>query len=228
MSFAQTFIFCLYILIGLVVYSQQGQFTQSLAYYGVSPYSMQTFGNVVGFTTGTIAALLYGNIAVKLCYSTIVERWCKGPALMTQRGWAFWGLCNAVFWPLAFVIGGAIPQIQTIAGIVAAVCILQFSYTFPFLLKWGMDMQILAMAEDEAYTPGTTPRRRDGWTSVSRWRRALFTGSLKQQVMNWAHLVLFLASLSMACLGMWGSGLSIKETFAVAQATSFGCASPGS
>jgi hypothetical protein len=36
-----------------------------------------------------------------------------------------------VYWALAFVIGAAIPQIQTISGLIAAVCIMQFSYTFP-------------------------------------------------------------------------------------------------
>jgi hypothetical protein len=40
------------------------------------------------------------------------------------------------------------------------------------------------------------------------------------------NLVLFLGSLSMAGLGMYGSGLSIKETFAHSVATSFSCTAP--
>lgn len=255
MSCAQLFICCMYQLLGIIVYAEQGQFTQSLAYYGVSPYSERTVGNVIAILTGVIAALLYGNIAQKLCYSTIVERWCNGPALMTARGWKFWMLVNIVFWPIAFVIGAAIPQIQTISGLVAAIAILQvcilrffesprlqrrptdsthkfrvslpqFSYTFPFLCKWAFDIQVTAMAADPPHTVGTVPQRIDTWRSASRWRRALFSGSLRVQLINWAHFILFLASLSMACLGMWGSGKSIQETFKSSAATSFGCESP--
>lgn len=39
MACAQTLIMCLYLTFGLLIYARQGQFTQSLAYYGVSKYS---------------------------------------------------------------------------------------------------------------------------------------------------------------------------------------------
>lgn len=183
-------------------------------------------GNVVAICTGLIAALLYGNIAQKLCYNTVVVRWCKGPALMTPRGWMFWMVVNFVFWPLAFIVGAAIPQIQTLAGLIAAVCILQFSYTFPFLLKVALDVQIIAMRGDGEHTVGMTPQRRSSWLSPARWAKGLFGGTMKEKLMNWAHIILFLASLSMACLGMYGSGTAIKTTFEVASATSFGCNAP--
>jgi hypothetical protein len=145
---------------------------------------------------------------------------------MTPRGWIFWMLVNFVFWPVAFIVGAAIPQIQTISGLIAAVCILQFSYTFPFLLKAALDMQIIAMRDDDTHTVGGTPQRRNSWLSPARWTKALFGGTMKEKLMNWGHIILFLASLTMACLGMYGSGTAIKDTFEVAAATSFGCNAP--
>jgi hypothetical protein len=123
-----------------------------------------------------------------------------------------------LYWSLAFIIGSAIPQVQTISGLVAAVCIMQvryshllpsftvlnpaqFTYTFPPLLVFGF-----------------------------LHRRAKLSGlpalSLKLTLFKWANFVLFLASLSMAALGMYGSGTAIAATFKTARATSFGCTPP--
>lgn len=34
-----------------------------------------------------------------------------------------------LYWALAFIVGAAIPQVQTISGLVAAVCIMQVRIT---------------------------------------------------------------------------------------------------
>jgi hypothetical protein len=57
------------------------------------------------------------------------------PAHQTNRD--FYAGMTVVYWGLAFVIAAAIPQVQTIAGLVAAVCVMQFTYTFPPLLIVG-------------------------------------------------------------------------------------------
>lgn len=135
-----------------------------------------------------------------------------------------------VYWALAFIVASAIPQVQTISGLVAAVCIMQFTYTFPPLLYAGFYMRLDAARDD----PGDT------WMQPSRWVRALKTSPELARMgaisgiapgSRWYYkvfnLVLFLASLSMACLGMYGAGESIKATFALSgAATSFGCTAP--
>lgn len=91
---------------------------------------------------------------------------------------------------------------------------MQFTYTFPPLLLLGYQLQIDATKND----PG------DSWRTPARWTRAFFTGNWYLKLFN---VVLFLGSLAMACLGMFGSGKSIQATFAMAgSATSFGCTSP--
>ena len=72
----------------------------------------------------------------------------------------------------AFVVGSAIPQIQAIAGLLAAVAITQFTFTFPPLLWFGYQVVTDAMIEDKAYSPGNGSRGRiDTWQEWSRWKR---------------------------------------------------------
>ena len=108
-----------------------------------------------------------------------------------------------VYWALAFIVASAIPQVQTISGLVAAVCIMQFTYTFPPLFLLAFTMQIDAAKND----PG------DSWRAPSRWVRGFMTGNPLFKLFN---VVMFLGALAMACLGMYGSGKSIQATFALA------------
>jgi hypothetical protein len=137
---------------------------------------------------------------------------------------------------IAFIVGSAIPQVQTISSLVAAICIMQFTYSFPPLMLFGYYMQIDALAltpqssaekQDPTQvtsTPTPTVSLRTGGSRL--WFRAFFYGRWPWYFKLF-NLVLFLGSLAMACLGMYGAGKSIQQTFAMAQAaTSFGCTSP--
>ncbi|KAF8635158.1 hypothetical protein AX15_000500 [Amanita polypyramis BW_CC] len=225
LTLAQSIIFSAYLLYGCFVYAFQGQFTLPLAFQGVSKYAWQTVGNVLFFVTGIIAAGLYGNIGIKVIYINIVEGWFNGPRYLTFKGRIIWTFMVFIYWGVAFVIGSAIPQIQTITGLIAAVAIMQFSYTFPPLLWVGYQIITDAMKEDEPYVPGAGARGRiDSWRDWSRWKRGLFSGQWYFKLFN---LAVGLAGLATACLGMWGAGEAIKATFALAGvATSFSCVAP--
>ncbi|KAJ3799532.1 transmembrane amino acid transporter protein-domain-containing protein [Lentinula aff. detonsa] len=230
---AQMLICTAYLMYGLFVYSFQGQFTLPLAYQGVSRQSWQDVGNVFALITGIIAAGLYGNIGIKVAYYSIIEDWFKGPALTSRTGRLIWTGMVLLYWSLAFIVGSAIPQVATVSGVVAAICIMQFSYTFPPLLTLGYKMKVAAaglVEEDslafgeliDANTPSKDPG--DTWMQWSRWKRGFFGHRWYYNLFN---LILFLASLSMACLGMYGSGTAIQQTFQFdGAATSFGCTSP--
>jgi hypothetical protein len=229
---AQLLICIAYLMYGLFVYSFQGQFTLPLAYQGVSKQSWQDVGNVFALITGIIAAGLYGNIGIKVAYYNIIEDWFKGPALTSRAGRFIWIIMVFVYWSLAFIVGSAIPQVATVSGIVAAICIMQFTYTFPPLMMLGYKMKIAAagLIEEDSLAFGEVLDRNvpskdpgDTWMQMSRWKRAFFSGSW---YMNCFNLFLFLASLSMACLGMFGSGKAIQQTFQNGAATSFGCTPP--
>jgi amino acid permease len=225
MAMAQMLIFTAYLLYGCFVYAFQGQFTLPLAFQGVSKFAWQTLGNVLALITGIIAAGLYGNIGIKVVYINVIEDWMHGPRLMTVKGRIIWTILVCVYWSLAFILGSAIPQVGPISALVAAVAIMQFTYTFPPLLRLGYDIITDAMADDKKHVPHAgTVCRVDTWQDWSRWKRGLFGGHVFFKLFN---LILFLGALVTACLGMWGSGESIKAAFAISgAATSFGCKSP--
>ncbi|KAF9992351.1 hypothetical protein BGZ80_004352 [Entomortierella chlamydospora] len=225
MACAQTLIFVVYLMYGVFVYSLQGQYTLPLAYQGVSQYSFQTFGNILALITGIIAGALYGNIGIKVAYINIVEDWFRGPSLMSRRGHLIWVAMVLAYWALAYIVGSAIPQVENISSLIAALCIMQFSYTFPPLLRLAYDVLTDAMSEDAIFVPGHgTSGRIDTWRDRSRWMRGLFTGRVAFKAFNF---ILFVGFAVWACLGMWGSGVSIKEGFeGGVAATSFGCTAP--
>ena len=73
---------------------------------------------------------------------------------------------------IAFIIASAIPQIQAITALVAAIPTVQFTYSFPPLLRFGYDVITDAMAADQPYVPGNgSAGRIDTWQQWSRWKR---------------------------------------------------------
>nr|GAT43606.1 predicted protein [Mycena chlorophos] len=225
MVMAQMLIFSAYLLFGAFVYSQQGQFSLPLAYQGVSKYAWQTIGNALSLITGIIAAGLYGNIGIKVVYHNIIVDWFHGPPLMSMKGRIIWSFLVLIYWSLAFVLGSAIPQVNTINGLVGAAGIMQFTYTFPPMLRFGYDVITDAMAGDGTYDPLTNqPYRVDTWRDWSRWKRGLFSGRWYFKLLNFG---MTLAAIAMAALGLWAAGEAAKQTFAFqGAATSFGCTAP--
>lgn len=110
---AEIFIYVCYLVNGMVVYSAQGQFVYNPAYEGNfvynilffnttnsitgipnSPgaYRFQTLGNALSFVTGVIAALLYGNIGIKVFYSAVLRDVFHFPPLDSKFGKWLWVL----------------------------------------------------------------------------------------------------------------------------------------
>jgi hypothetical protein len=95
---------------GMVVYSAQGQFAYNPAYQGMSllscsphhlltstvagipavAYRFQTLGNAVSFISALIAALLYGNIGIKIFYSAVLRDVFRLPPLDERYGKLLW------------------------------------------------------------------------------------------------------------------------------------------
>jgi hypothetical protein len=91
---AEIFIFAIYMTLGLVVYSYQGQFTFNPAYQGIpnSAYAWQTVGNAVSAVSSLIGALLYGNIGVKVFYAAVLRDVCGFPPLDHRTGKLVWAV----------------------------------------------------------------------------------------------------------------------------------------
>lgn len=224
MVMAETVIGVCYLLFGLFVYAYQGQFTMNPANQGLSPYGWQTATNVISLVSALIAAGLYGNVGIKVVYTTFVQRIFRGPELDGGiRGRIVWTILVVVYWAIAFVIASAIPAFSSLTGLVGAICILQFSYTFPPIMQLGLDMQLNAMKVDGEYDPvNKITHRVDTWKQPSRWIRAF----KMRWYVNVFHIVVFLAALATAALGIYGSAMNLKEAYSSSVTVSFGCAAP--
>jgi hypothetical protein len=210
---------------GIFVYAYQGQYTINPGNQGISVYGFQTATNVLSLVSALIAAGLYGNVGLKVVYQTIILDLLNGPKMASVAGRVTWTFLVIGYWALAFVVASAIPQFSNISSLVAAVCILQFTYTFPPLLMLGYEVQRDAVAADEYVNEqtGQPGQRQDTWANWSRWKRGLS----RRWYVKLFNFLFFLAALATACLGMYTSGLAIQEGFATsAAATSFTCQSP--
>ncbi|SCZ92675.1 BZ3500_MvSof-1268-A1-R1_Chr5-2g08093 [Microbotryum saponariae] len=224
---AQIFIFTVYLFYGTFIYCSQGQYTLPLAYQGVSKYAWQCVGNGIALATVTVAAGLYANVGLKVVYSNIVEGLFKGPSVMSRKGQMIWIPMLIVWWTLAWVIGTGLPGLGALTGLVGAVAIFQFTYTFPPFLILGLTMGIDASLADEPFTtPGVAPKRIDSWSNFSRWKRGLLAGGNKRLLFKLFNIVFFIGALGTGGLGMWGTGTALAQTRKAGAASSFGCAAP--
>lgn len=218
---AQVFIYFVYMLFGLFVYSYQGQFTLIVVYQGISSYAWQTVANAFGLTSGLIAALLYGNVGIKVIYNNVLMEFLRFPTLATKGGKLAWVVVVPVYWGLAFVVASAIPQVSNLLGFIAALCILQFSYTFPPLLHTGFMVQKAAIQSGEGFDPATgqTVRHDKGMT---RWIR----GYKHNVPWNTFNLIFMLGSATTAVLGIYSAIKGMIDSYATGATTTFSCNSP--
>jgi hypothetical protein len=221
--FAEIFIYVCYLVTGMVVYSAQGQLTYNPAYQGIpnSAYRFQTLGNAVSFISGLIAALLYGNIGIKVFYSAVLRDIFKMPPLDQKVGKWLWVALVPIYWAGAFIIAAAVPQIANLTSFVGAACIMQFSYTFPPILMVGYNVQKDAMLPEETFDPRTGVANRVD-TGMTRWIR----GYKKKFFLNTFDTLYFLAALSTAGLGLYASGTAMHATFSTTSITPFSCNNP--
>jgi hypothetical protein len=96
---AEIFIYIVYLIMGMVIYHAQGNYTYATAYQGIpdSAYKWQTLGNAISFVSALIAALLYGNIGIKVIYATVLRDIFGFPGLDKKKGKIIWvgiGMCN--------------------------------------------------------------------------------------------------------------------------------------
>lgn len=219
---AQTFIYLVYMFYGLFMYGYQGQYVINPSYLGIGPYNFQTAGNVFAMVSALIAAALYGNIGIKVLYNSIFVEIFRAPSLATKAGKLIWVGLIPIYWSIAFVIAAGIPDFSGLTGIAAAVCILQFTYTFPPLLSVAYMVKKNAMLPEEGFDPATGSfARRD--SGPRRWIRGFFA---QKWYMNAFNVVYTLGALALAGLGSYGAIENLITAFASGTTNSFVCKSP--
>jgi Transmembrane amino acid transporter protein len=219
---AQAIIYCCYITFGMVVYHFQGQYSFNPAMQGLSVYNWQTATNIIFLVSSLFATALYTNIGVKVVYINVLQELMHAPPLTTKTGKLIWIGLAPLYWCLAFVISAAIPQFSYVSGLVGAVCILQFTYTFPPILMLGYNIKKYAILQTEIFdvSRGTFTRSDGG---IKRWTR----GFMANWRINAFNVFFAMGAITTAVLGIYSSIVSLIAGFSgTTVATSFGCTAP--
>ncbi len=172
--------------------------------------------------SGIIAATLYGNIGIKVLYNNIFMEFFNAPPLTSRKGKILWIILVPFYWIVAFIIAASIPDFFGLTSVTAAVCFVQFTYTFPAFIALGFFVQRDAMVGEEVFDPATgVVNRRD--SGVKRWIRG-FMGK-----MWWLNILLVLytiGSLAVSGLGTYSAIEGLIAAFASPQINAFTCQSP--
>jgi hypothetical protein len=225
---AQAFIYFWYMFYGLFIYGYQGQYAVNPSYLGISSYGIQTAGNVFAFLSAVIAAALYGNIGVKVLYNSIFVEFFRFPPLTTKGGKISWVILIPIYWSIAFVIAAAIPNFSGLTSVVAAFCILHFTYTFPPLFAVVYWAKKYALKEGEGFQPesGEVVRHDSGFR---RFIRGFFFpgfATSKYFYLSVFNILYFLGAMALAGLGAYASIVTLMAAFATSSTNSFTCHSP--
>lgn len=107
-------------------------------------------------------------------------------------------------------------------SVVAAVCILQFTYTFPPLLYLGFSIKKNSMLSGEGFDPATgTTTRHDG--GIKRMARGFMKGMWYLNIFN---LIYALGALVTAGLGAYSAIEALITAFKSPVLSAFTCHSP--
>ncbi|KAK8009810.1 hypothetical protein PG990_008775 [Apiospora arundinis] len=218
---AQAFIYFWYMFHGLFVYGYQGQYSINPSYLGVSEYRLQTAANAFAMVSILIAACLYGNIGIKVIYNNIFMEWFQAPQLTRRPGKIAFAVLIPIYWAIAYAIAAGIPNFSGLTAVVTAICVLQFTYTFPPLLSIAFYLRKHAMIDGDGFDPATGRTMRAD-TGLSRLRRGL----ARRWFVNVGNLFYTLGALALAGLGAYSSIEVLKEAFANGSSSSYVCKSP--
>ena len=142
--------------------------------------------------------------------------------MTTSRGKWLWVAIIPVYWSIAYVIGAAIPDFSGFTAIVSAVCILQFTYTFPPILHLLYNIKKNALRSGEGFDPATGNIVLYD-TGVKRLMRGFMAGNWYLNVWN---IIYFLGALATAGLGIWAAVENLIVIYSIPQLNAYGCTSP--
>lgn len=205
---ADLFIYCVYLIFGLYVYGFQGQFSYNPAFQGLSPYAWQTVGNALGVISSMIAACLYGNIGIKILYSSVAQELLHAPPLTKKAGKILFAIIVPCYWTAAFAICAAIPQLSNFQALVGAACILQFTYTFPPILSVALNCKKDGRLPEDTFDPTTGKV-----TRADRGLKRYWRGFRKQWLRNSWDVIYALGAATTAVLGIYSAIVGIIQVY---------------
>jgi hypothetical protein len=157
--------------------------------------------------------VLYNNVFVELFHA---------PPLTTVGGKWAWAALIPVYWAIAFILAAGIPNFGGLTSVVAAFCILHFTYTFPPMLAVAYLIKKNALTEGEGFNPATGQTIHHD-TGFRRMMRGFMANRWYINVWN---ILYALGALALSGLGAYSAIEILTDAFKSNSTTSFVCKSP--
>jgi hypothetical protein len=144
------------------------------------------------------------------------------PPLTAKKGKYIWMALVPIYWALAFVVAAAVPLLGDFSSLVGAICIGNFTYTFPAMLRIGFMVKQAAMLPEETFDEVTGKYNRVD-NGIKRWMR----GYRKTFVITTLNIIYFLGALVVCGLGCYAAIEALIVALSGGSVTtSFSCKSP--
>ncbi|KAH3667521.1 hypothetical protein OGAPHI_003170 [Ogataea philodendri] len=219
---AQTAILATYLVYGNYVYSQQGQFANSPAVFGISKISALKGLSVMTFIVGVLQGVFYGHVSTKVFYKNYFPRIFKGLDSRSKKGIILWYVSTTIVWIIIYVIATGVPNVASISAFTSALTMIPLTYVIPF---WFYIWASYIKTNTESIT-----NYDENTMEVNGYERPMLEfmkrGFNEQRLLFTFYSVVSLASLAFAGMGLYGSVEYMKDIFANTSATSFSCTSP--
>lgn len=155
-------------------------------------------------------------------YNNVGRDLFKFPLLESKTGKWIWVAFVPIYWAMAFIVGAAIPQVALFSAFVAALCIAQFTYTFPPFMMVGFKIQRDARLPQENFDPNTGRVDRVD-SGMKRWIR----GFKKELLWNIWDTIFCLGALVTAILGLYTAITGMHDAYqSNPNVSAFSCKSP--
>jgi hypothetical protein len=177
---------------------------------------------MLAVASGLIAATLYGNIGIKVLYNNVFIEFFNAPSLLTKKGKMLWACIVPFYWIIAFILAASIPDFFGLTNMTAAICFVQFTYSFPPIIAFGYLIQRNAMQPGEGFDP-TTGQVIYHDRGLKRWIRGFFA---KRWYLNVWHFIYAGGALAVSGLGAYAACESLIDAFKNPQINAFSCQSP--
>ncbi|KAK3674924.1 hypothetical protein LTR78_005268 [Recurvomyces mirabilis] len=223
---AQFFIYAVYLIYGCYTYYWQGQYSYTISYQGVSSYGLQTAGNMIGVISGLIAAALYSNIGIKVLYNNVLADIFKAPPITSKPGKTLWIFLVPIWWTVAYIIAGAIPDYFGFVSVVSAATVMQFTYSFPPMVALAYDIRVNLMRSTGGGFNAQTGEVVRKYSGINYWIKGFLAGGTTQVLINVVNVLYCLAAWVVTGLGFYAAIEGMIEAFKIPQVNSFSCTSP--
>jgi len=130
-----------------------------------------------------------------------------------------------IYWGIAFALAAGIPNFSGLTSVVAAFCILHFTYTFPPLLSIAFLVKKFSMKDGDGFDPATGQViHQDGDSGFKRFYRGFF--AKERWWLNACNVLYILGALALSGLGAYSAIEILKAAFQTNRTTSYVCKSP--